>query len=173
MDMNQNEMGQSTYTVKNFLPLIIIFSFIGAFTLLMQIVYGFNINTAMYDFMGAFFVVFGLFKIINLSGFAQAYTMYDIIAKRSKIYAHLYPFIELALGVMYLTRYQLLLANWITLILMIIGSIGIALELAKGKTIVCACLGVVFKIPMTYVTLAEDIIMGLMALIMLVQYYIA
>ncbi len=173
MNNHHDEIGQSAYTLKNFLPLIIIFSLIIAFTIIMQIINGFNIHAAMYDFMGAFFVVFGFFKIINLSRFAEAYSMYDIIAKRSTIYAHIYPFFELILGILYFTRFQLLVANWITFILMIIGSIGVALELSKGKTIVCACLGAVFKIPMTYVTLAEDVIMGLMALIMLVQYYFA
>lgn len=166
------EMDQSAHTIKKFLPLIIIFLLISTYTFIMQIIHGFT-YAAMYDFMGAFFLVFSIFKIINLSGFAKAYSIYDIIAKRSTLYAHIYPFIELILGVMYLTRIQLLIANWITLLLMVISSIGVALELAKGKTIVCACLGTVFKIPMTYVTLLEDIIMGLMALVMLIQYYSA
>lgn len=169
--MNNNEINQSPYTLQNFLPLIIIFSLIIAFTVIMQLIYGFALHGAMYDFMGAFFIVFGGFKVINLAGFAQAYSEYDIIAKRSTLYAHIYPFFELILGIMYITRYQLVLANWATFILMAISSIGVALELAKGKTIVCACLGAVFKIPMTYVTLAEDIIMGLMALFMLLKYY--
>ena len=173
MNNHDDVTKQGTYTLENFLPLIIIFSLIIAFTLIMQIFYGFNINAVMYDFMGAFFIIFGFFKIINLFRFVEAYSMYDIIAKKFNLYAYLYPFIELALGILYITRYQLLIANWITLILMIISSVGVALELAKGKIIVCACLGVVFKIPMTYVTLAEDLIMGFMALIMLMQYYFA
>lgn len=171
--MHDHETNESMYALKKFLPLIIIFALIGAFTIVMQFVHGFTIHNAMYDFMGAFFVVFGLFKIIKIQGFAEAYATYDIVAKRIPLYAYIYPFIELLVGIAYLARFQLVLANWITLILMIVSSIGVALELAKGKTIVCACLGTVFKIPMTYVTLAEDIIMGLMALGMLIGYYMA
>ena len=50
---------------------------------------------------------------------------------------------------------------------MIVSSIGVTKELAQGRKITCACLGAVFKIPMTYVTLLEDVLMAVMALIML------
>lgn len=155
------------YRLKDFIPLIIIFSLIIAFTAIRQWYLGLNIQSAMYDFMAAFFLVFGFFKIINLAGFAEAYRMYDILAQRFYAYGYVYPFIEITLGLCYLFRYQLNIANWITLIVMIISSVGVAIELRKQKEIVCACLGVVFKIPMTYVTLLEDVIMGLMALAML------
>jgi hypothetical protein len=51
--------------------------------------------------------------------------------------------------------------------LMLVSAVGIGMELAKKKEIQCACLGLVFNIPMTYVTLAEDLLMALMALLML------
>lgn len=172
MNHNHNYKENKAYSLKNFLPLIIIFSMIIIFTLVRQIIYGFEWMSAMHDFMGSFFIIFGAFKIINLKGFVQAYRMYDILAQRSIFYAYLYPFIELVLGIMYLMRFQLIIANWITLVLMIVSSIGVARELAQNKQIVCACLGAVFKIPMTYVTLAEDLIMGVMAAIMLLNYYL-
>lgn len=158
---------KSVYTLKNFMPLILILSAVIGLTALLQLVRAHNIHEIMYDFMGLFFLVFSLFKISNISAFAEAYSTYDIIAKRSRVYGFLYPFIELTLGVMYLARFQLVIANWITLVAMIIGSIGVGYELAQKKTIVCACLGAVFKIPMTYVTLLEDVIMGAMALYMI------
>ncbi len=156
------------YNLKNFMPLIVIVSVILIFTILGQLYRGWNIHTALLDFMAGFFIVFGTFKIINLAGFAMAYQEYDLIAQQISIYAYVYPFIELALGLCYLFRYQVMVANWITLFLMSIGSVSVALELSKGKQIICACLGTVFKIPMTYVTLAEDLIMGLMALLMII-----
>lgn len=158
---------ENTYTLKNFLPLIIIISTIIALTALLQLFHGWGIHEAMYDFMGIFFVVFSFFKVINIKKFAEAYGMYDIIAKRFWLYAYLYPFLELALGIMYLARYKLFFANVTTLVLMTIGSIGVGYELYQKKEIVCACLGAVFKIPMTYVTLAEDLIMGAMAIYMI------
>ncbi|HRN77761.1 MAG TPA: hypothetical protein PLU71_00835 [Candidatus Dependentiae bacterium] len=165
--MNNHKSSKHSYILQDFLPLISIFGFIVLFTVSKQWWYGWHMYTAMSDFMGAFFVIFGLFKIVNLHGFVEAYRMYDIVAQRSKVYAYIYPFIELMLGIAYLTRFQLFSTNVITFILMFVSSIGVGLELAKGKKIVCACLGAVFKIPMTYVTLAEDVVMGIMALIML------
>ncbi len=152
------------YSLKDFVPLLIIFAFIIAFTAMRQWFFGqWDTMDAMNDFMGAFFIVFGLFKIINLKGFVEAYSMYDIVAQQSSAYAYLYPFIELALGISYLMRTYPIATNSITLILMIISSIGVAIELSKNKEIICACLGVVFKLPMTYVTLAEDLLMAAMA----------
>lgn len=141
------------------------------FTIAQRIIYGWNIIAAMNDFMGSFFIVFSLFKIYNLHNFVEAFSMYDLVAKQSTIYAYLYPFIELGLGIAYLFRFQLILTNWVTLAIMIIGSIGVAYELAQNKSIVCACLGTVFRIPMTYVTLAEDVLMAIMAIFMLFYSY--
>lgn len=163
---NQEQLSKK-YTFKDFLPLIIIFLIIISFTLIRQWYMGWNFHNAMYDFMAAFFIIFGSFKIINWSGFADAYAIYDIIAKRSKAYAYIYPLIELFLGITYLIRWNLFVINIITLLVMIISSIGVAIELSKKRAIPCACLGVVFKLPMTYVTLTEDLLMAVMALIML------
>lgn len=154
--------------IKDLLPLLGIITAILLFTFIKQWHQGPSIMGSMLDFMAGFFIIFGLFKIINLSNFVEAYSMYDIIAQRFVWYAFLYPFIEVALGLCYLFRFPLMLANIITLLLMIIGSIGIMRALQKKETITCACLDAVFKLPMTYVSLAEDVIMGIMALIMLI-----
>lgn len=156
------------YTIRDFLPLIILFSLITGLTIVRQFYTGWSIYSAMSDFMAFFFLIFGGFKIINLKGFAKAYQEYDIIAKRSLAYAYLYPFLEIALGIAYLMRWNPFITNIATFILMSVSAVGVGIELSKGKTIVCACLGVVFKVPMTYVTLLEDLLMAGMALIMLI-----
>ena len=157
-----------THSYTDFLPLIFIMSIIVMYTTLMVYYHGsFDAYYTMRHFEGAFFIIFGGFKLLNWPGFVTAYRMYDIIAKRSLLYAYCYPIIELALGVGYLTTYRPLLTNSITLAMMIIGTIGVANALMQQQKITCACLGAVFKIPMTLVTLVEDILMGLMALMMI------
>lgn len=158
---------QNKYTLSDFIPLITIFSCIIAFVLVRQFYMGWHLEHAMYDAMGSFFIVFGGFKIINISAFADAYQIYDIIAKRSRLYAFIYPFIEVALGIAYFARYNLFLTNLVTLLLMTVSSIGVGNELIRGRQIPCACLGMVFRIPMTYVTLVEYVAMAAMALYML------
>lgn len=165
--MIDNKVKQG-YQFKDFIPLIIIFLIIIIFTTARSyIAQHYNPHEIMMNFMGSFFIVFGFFKIIKLTSFAEAYSMYDLIAKRSRIYALAYPFIEVTLGILYLMHVESPIINIITLIIMLISSAGVLTELLKGREIICACLGTVFKIPMTYVTLIEDLLMALMALFML------
>lgn len=150
------------------LPLLVIVSGIVAATLLhTMLIDGWSPHQLMGNFMGWFFAVFSLMKLVNLSGFADAFATYDIIARRSRLYALMYPFVELLLAVAYFTRQAETLTNLTTLALMLVGSIGVAQALRKGSAIQCACLGTWFKLPMTKITLVENLSMALMAVLML------
>jgi len=50
---------------------------------------------------------------------------------------------------------------------MLIGALGVYQKLRAGEEVPCACLGTVFTIPMTWVTLGEDLLMASMALVLL------
>lgn len=168
--MNHNTQKTPSYSLKDFLPLLIIVAAIVVCTTLKSIYFHqWSISAVMRDFMGFFFLIFGLFKIINLKAFAKAYAEYDVISKQFFGYGYLYPFLELSLAIACLSNWNPLVTNLFTLILMLISAYGVFVELRKGRTIVCACLGVVFKLPMTWVTLSEDLLMAFMALIMLVM----
>jgi hypothetical protein len=121
----------------------------------------------MIDFMAGFFLVFGAFKLIKLSAFAEAYAMYDVIAKRAKAYGYIYPFVEIALGLAFLLRFEIVAVAWITLGLMIINSFGAYNGIRDKKVLMCACLGTVFKLPMSYVSLGEDLLMATMAVMII------
>jgi|GEM_PF-330249 len=162
-------MIKEKYTIKDFIPLIVIFTIILAFSIVAPMIWGGGIMHSMRDFMGGFFVIFGLLKIMKLKSFADAYQMYDVVAVRSKAYAYAYPFIELTLGIFFFINFKPLLTNWITLILMLVSALGVYLKLRKREKIMCACLGTVFKVPMTWVTLFEDLLMTVMALVMIVS----
>ena len=60
----------------------------------------------MHDFMGFFLVVFSMFKLFDLEGFADGFQMYDPLARPIRPYAYLYPFVELGLGLGYLAHWQ-------------------------------------------------------------------
>lgn len=124
----------------------------------------------MIDFMAGFFIVFSGFKLIKLSAFVEAYAMYDVITKRVKVYGYIYPFIELGLGLAFLFRFQIDTVAWITLVLMIVNSIGAYNGIRDKKILMCACLGTVFKLPMSFVTLGEDTLMALMALVIILGF---
>lgn len=158
------------YTLKDFLPLICISVTVIVSTYLLSAFQGALSSSShiMTNFMGMFFLIFGGFKVINVQGFATAYAKYDLLAKKIYQYGVIYPFIELALAYTYLTRTELFWTNGITLVLMTFSALGVWNELRKKKEITCACLGALFTVPMTKVTLAEDLLMAIMALSMIV-----
>jgi len=156
------------YKLKDFTPLIVIFAVVIGFTVVMQTIYGEgSFEFGMRMFMGAFFAVFGGFKLMNLKNFAMAYGKYDLLAMQSKFYAHLYPFIEVALAILYFADFGGVYRDVFTLILMLFSALGVYLKVRKKEQIQCACLGMVFVLPMTWVTLFEDLLMAAEATIML------
>lgn len=153
--------------IKKFLPLILIFSSIVLFTIIASVLHGrIDIPFSMRMMMGSFFAIFGAFKIFNLSAFADAYSTYDIVAKRSRAYAFIYPFLELLIAFLYLANIGGVYRDIFTFILMTVSTIGVIQKIREKEEVPCACLGMVFKIPMTSVTLIEDIVMALEAFIM-------
>lgn len=167
MEASMEAMNQNKNHVKDLIPLFVIVGGILAFAILMSIFKNQNFAFAMRMFMGGFFVIFGLLKVLKLKDFALAYKEYDILAQRSSLYAHAYPFIELILGILYFTHSVPITTAIITIVVMGIGAIGVYLKLKKKEEIPCACLGTVFKVPMTWVTLVEDLLMVAMAMGML------
>jgi copper chaperone CopZ len=157
--------------VSELTPLFVILSYLlGSVFLIAYCSSDYRFGSIMNHLMGGFFVIFSLFKMIQLSGFADAFMRYDILARKSRAYALSYPFLELLLGIGYFTKYYLPLLNSLTVILMCVGSIGVFQSLRAKQTIQCACLGSALSLPMTKVTLIENSSMGLMALIMLLSH---
>ena len=60
-----------------------------------------------------------------------------------------------------------MLTNAVTLIVMSVSIIGVLQSLANKKKIRCACLGAVFNLPMSTITIIEDALMIGMSFVML------
>lgn len=149
-------------------PILIIFAYITT----ISVIAGTHNNTfhwmpAMNVFMAGFFLTFSFFKMLDLKGFAESYSMYDIVAKKVKAWGFIYAFIELALGIAYATNFEPLITNIVTLVVMTISIIGVLQSVLNKRNIQCACLGAVFNLPMSTVTIIEDALMIAMSGIML------
>jgi hypothetical protein len=158
------------YGLRDYLPLIVIVlvALLSAFA--SEWTHGnWNGLTFMRQFMGIFLVVFAMFKLFDLSGFADGFQKYDLIAKRFRPYALVYPFIELGLGLAYQANLLPGLVNSILLVVMVIGATGVFYALHKGLDVACACLGTVLKVPLSTVAVVEDVGMAAMAAIMLLS----
>lgn len=121
----------------------------------------------MQNWMAGFFLVFAGFKLLDVPGFAEGYSQYDLLAKQWKGYGFIYPFLELALGLAYLQIPMNTTLNTFTLVLMLFSGTGVAIKIAKREQFQCACLGTFIDVPLTKVTLIEDFGMALMAAVML------
>lgn len=117
--------------------------------------------------MAGFFLVFSFFKLLNLKGFAESYAMYDIIAKRWSGWGYVYAFIELLLGLAFLSGFNPLLTNAVTLVVMSVSIVGVLQSVLNKRKIKCACLGDVFNLPMSTITIIEDALMIVMSAVML------
>lgn len=143
-------------------PLFIILFYITAASLLMNR-HDMQWGGFMLDFMGLFFIVFSFFKMLDLKGFPQSFAMYDPLAKRVSLYGVVYPFIETALGLMFLLRWNVPVALLLTVVVLGITTVGVTRSLLSKQTIRCACLGTVLNLPMTEATFIENAIMLVMA----------
>jgi len=167
--VNLNTNGDLTLKeskIKQLKPLFIILGYI--FIASISLNYkNWNSSYAMLDFMGLFYIVFSFFKILDIKGFSMSFRMYDPLAKKAPIYGYIYPFIEVLLGVMFLTRYEVNIALVITIIILGVTTIGVTQTLLNKRAIKCACLGTTLNLPMTEATFIENALMIIMALILI------
>ena len=158
--------------LKTYWPLLLILMYLLGVVGLLEVMAGdFQWMRAMGTFMGGFFLVFSFFKLLDVQGFADAYQSYDLLARPWRGYGLAYPFIELLLGVAYLVGLAPVLTNAVTLVVMLLGIAGVAQALLRKQHIQCACLGTVFNLPMSRVTLIEDGVMAVMAALMLLGIF--
>ncbi|MNI94108.1 hypothetical protein D3C73_1521580 [compost metagenome] len=74
----------------------------------------------------------------------------------------------MGLGLSFALNLSPVAVNWVTLIVMTVSVLGVLESVLNKKKIQCACLGAVFNLPMSTVTIVEDAIMIAMSAAMLV-----
>jgi len=163
---------EKKYWLVTYKPLLLIFAFITGIAFITASQHGqFDWILWMNHFMAGFFLTFSFFKLLNLNGFTDSYAMYDIIAKQWRGWGYVYPFAELILGIAFLTGYSPILTNSVTFIIMTVSIFGVLQAVFNKRKIKCACLGDVFNLPMSMITIIEDALMigmsGVMLLMML------
>lgn len=171
-ELDKAEREQAKSWLAIYKPVILIFIYITSITGLIEWMNGDVLWMRwMNHFMAAFFLVFSFFKLLNLKGFAESYSMYDIVAKRWNGWGYAYAFAELTLGFSFLTGFNPVLTNSITFVLMTVSIIGVLQSVFNKRKIKCACLGDVFNLPMSTITIIEDALMIGMSGIMLLMFF--
>jgi hypothetical protein len=160
-----------TGTWRDYIPLAIIVGLILVTSAVLSVrdvqTGNFSLAASLSYFMIGFFIVFAGFKLLDLKGFAEGYSTYDLLAKKVFAYGYIYPFIELFFGlamILYPTSVPLLLAE---IGVMSYGGLGVTIKLMKREVFQCVCLGTFLKVPLTKVTVIEDFGMAALAIAML------
>lgn len=113
-------------------------------------------------------VLLAMLKLQDVEKFATMFLNYDLLAKRWVPYGTIYPFAEFAAGTLMAAR----ALPWLSIpIALFIGTIG-AVSVIKAvyidkRDLKCACVGGATKVPLGFVSLAENLAMVGMALWML------
>ncbi|TWR31084.1 heavy-metal-associated domain-containing protein [Mucilaginibacter pallidiroseus] len=156
--------------IETYKPVLLVFGYIAVVSALISASgTSFNWMLAMRSFMGGFFLVFSFFKLLNLDAFADSYSSYDVIAKKFRAWGFIYAFIELALGIAFVVNFNPFATNLVTLVVMGISIIGVLQSVLNKRKIQCACLGTVFNLPMSTLTIIEDALMIAMSIVMLIM----
>ena len=167
-DNSPSNTKQRSY-LSDLYPLFLILFYITVGSVIMS--WDHPIDNFMMDFMGLFFVVFSFFKFLDYKNFPNSFSMYDPLAKNLPIYGWVYPFIETALGLMFLFKIKIYLAIFLTVLFLSITTVGVVKVLSNKEEVQCACLGTAIKLPMTVATLIENSIMIVMAIATFIKLY--
>lgn len=153
--------------VKTYFPLIVILavSFFVAVVLSVQ-----GSVPFMNALMGVFLMILSVLKLFDVRAFADSFARYDILAQHYRCYALAYPFIELAFACLYLSDVCPVLTNLAFAVVMAVGTVGVWRVVQSGAQFQCACVGTGFNLPVGRVTLAENVSMGAMAILNLIQW---
>jgi len=155
--------------VSTYKPILLLFGYIMLVALVGSTAGGsFNAQYAMRIFMGGFFLSFSFFKLLDLKAFAESYAMYDVVARRWGAWGYVYAFIELGLGFAFAFDVFPFYTNLVTLVVMSVSIVGVLQSVFNKRKIKCACLGAVFNLPMSTVTIIEDALMIGMSAVALV-----
>ena len=119
-------------------------------------------------FISISMALLAMLKLQDVEKFSSMFLNYDLLAKRWVPYSYIYPFAELAAGVLMTAR----ALDWISIpVALFIGTIG-AVSVFKAvyvdkRELKCACVGGSSNVPLGFVSLTENVMMVAMALWML------
>ena len=128
----------------------------------------------MINSMGAFFGVFGIFQLLGYKNFVDVFPKYDPIAKTIPIYGKIYPILSIVIGILYFLN---LFSPWRDILVAIITTIafiGIGIIIYSGKEeqkVHCVCLGNVIKLPISSITVLENLVMSIMSITIIINYF--
>jgi glutaredoxin len=147
-------------TDTSYTPVIALFSTAGLMTLALSL--------KMAGFMGISLSMLASLKLMDLDSFTESFQKYDLVTKRFKSYGKIYPFLELAIGLGFLSGIVPLATGIAATTVGVLGSISVFKAVYIDKMALnCACVGGNSKAPLGIVSMTENLMMAIMGAILI------
>ena len=144
----------------SYVPVIAVFSTAGLMAL--------ATTMGITGFMGYSLSLLATLKLMDIKSFAQGFEKYDLITKRIRPYAKIYPFAELAIGLGFLSGVAPIATGITSLFIGVSGGISVFKAVYIDKLdLNCACVGGGSRTPLGVVSFAENAIMAIMGGVLL------
>ncbi|MCO5071993.1 MAG: glutaredoxin [Rhizobiaceae bacterium] len=112
-----------------------------------------------------------MLKLQDVESFSTMFLNYDLLAKRYVPYSYVYPYAELAAGVLMVSGALVWLSVPIALFIGIIGAVSVFKAVyIDRRELKCACVGGSSKVPLGFVSLTENVMMVAMAVWMILRH---
>ncbi|MEL6355000.1 MAG: glutaredoxin [Cyanobacteria bacterium J06627_28] len=119
-------------------------------------------------FMGVSLSMLASLKLMDIESFAEGFEKYDLITKQVKPYGKAFPFLELLLGLGFLSGVAPVATGLGSLVLGTSGAISVFKAIYIDKLeLNCACVGGNSKAPLGVVSFLENAIMIVMGVVLL------
>lgn len=109
-------------------------------------------------------------KLRDLDSFTNTFLGYDLLARRHVRYAYIYPFAELLAGALMIAGALMWFAAPLALFIGAIGAVSVYRAVyVEKRDLKCACVGGNSNVPLSFVSLLENVMMVVMAAWMLLK----
>ncbi|MEO1131546.1 MAG: glutaredoxin [Cyanobacteria bacterium J06639_1] len=144
----------------SYTPVVAVFSTAGAIAIAASL--------GVSGFMGVALSMLASLKLMDLDSFSESFEKYDLITQRVKPYSKAYPFLELGVGLGFLSGVAPLVTGIGSLLVGVSGAVSVIKAVYIDKMALnCACIGGNSKAPLGIVSFAENAMMAGMGAVLI------
>jgi hypothetical protein len=156
------EVLQKTAKAYSYGPVIAIFSTAG--------LVAWAASLGLMGFMGVALAMLACLKLMDIPAFVKSFKKYDLVTKRWPFYGKIYPFLELAIALGFLSSLVPYLTGIASLIVGCFGAWSVLKAVYIDKMdLNCACVGGNSKVPLGVVSFLENGMMVGMGVVLVVR----
>lgn len=158
---------EESISLIKYMPLILLFALSAGVPALNAVLGNTGFEKWMHQFMGATLIALAYFKLVDLPKFAEAFSTYDPLSMKVYNYGYVYPFFELITGIGFILSIAVKPLSIFTILFFLPTTIGVIQALRAKRKFQCACLGTAFNLPLTKVTIVENVLMMAMSVMII------